>query len=294
MSTKGKPETSLKPTAESNGVGLVARLAMDRGVDAKPLYDTLVKTIMPKEATNEHVMAFLLICDRYNLDPFVRHIFAFVGKGGGVVPVLSVDGWIALANQRPEFNGLEFQDHINDDGELTAITCRVHRKDRDFPATVTEYMSECARNTDPWNQWPARMLRHKATIQAIRLAFGISGLVDQDEYERAEGVTLGRASDRRRVSPVHVDALPEPSPEGSRPNGTKSRDEDFRKADLPREVLDMLDRAVGVNDPQRVDEIIADASSGADEEMKSRLLAAGDCAKAEIERKAKKQKELVK
>jgi hypothetical protein len=29
---------------------------------------------------------------------------------------------------------------------------------------------------------PGRMLRHKATIQSIRLAFGLSGLGDLDEY----------------------------------------------------------------------------------------------------------------
>ena len=48
-------------------------------------------------------------------------------------------------------------------------------------------MNECRRNTDPWKQWPSRMLRHKATIQAARYAFGFSGIVDQDEAERIVG-----------------------------------------------------------------------------------------------------------
>jgi hypothetical protein len=42
----------------------------------------------------------------------------------------------------------------------------------------------CFRNTDPWKQWPRRMLRHKAAIQCARVAFGISGVMEPDEAER--------------------------------------------------------------------------------------------------------------
>ena len=49
---------------------------------------------------------------------------------------------------------------------------------------VTEYMAECIRNTDPWKQYPRRMLRHKALIQCARYAFGFAGIVDPDEAER--------------------------------------------------------------------------------------------------------------
>ena len=46
-----------------------------------------------------------------------------------------------------------------------------------------QYMDECKRNTDPWQSHPRRMLRHKATIQAARMAFGFA-LKDPDEAER--------------------------------------------------------------------------------------------------------------
>src|SRR3546814_13100104 len=45
-------------------------------------------------------------------------------------------------------------------------------------------MSECKRGTQPWQSHPRRMLRHKATIQCARLAFGFGGIYDQDEAER--------------------------------------------------------------------------------------------------------------
>ena len=51
---------------------------------------------------------------------------------------------------------------------------------------------------EPWKQWPRRMLRHKATIQAGRYAFGISGIVDPDEAERIKDA----ASGEREISPA--------------------------------------------------------------------------------------------
>ena len=36
----------------------------------------------------------------------------------------------------------------------------------------------------PWQSHPSRFLRHKATIQCARLAFGFVGIHDQDEAER--------------------------------------------------------------------------------------------------------------
>ena len=48
---------------------------------------------------------------------------------------------------------------------------------------MREYFAECKRNTDPWNQMPRRMLRHKAIIQCGRIAFGFSGIYDPDDAE---------------------------------------------------------------------------------------------------------------
>jgi len=45
-------------------------------------------------------------------------------------------------------------------------------------------MSECRRDTPTWKRWPARMLRHKAAIQAARYAFGFAGIMEPDEAER--------------------------------------------------------------------------------------------------------------
>ncbi|MGJ5653837.1 recombinase RecT, partial [Morganella morganii] len=78
-----------------------------------------------------------------------------------------------------------------------------YRKDRNHPTSVTEYMSECNRGTQPWKSHPKRMLRHKAMIQCARLAFGFAGIYDQDEAERITentpaGVINGQESHENR------------------------------------------------------------------------------------------------
>ena len=151
--------------------------------DANECAEVLANSIIPNNARPAEIITFLAIAKQYRLNPITKEIYAFANRGG-VQPIVSIDGWLKIINSHPQFNGMEFSDHLAADGSLQSVTCRIFRKDRDHPVEVTEYMNECRRGTEPWKQWPSRMLRHKATIQAARYAFGFSGIVDPDEAER--------------------------------------------------------------------------------------------------------------
>jgi phage recombination protein Bet len=153
------------------------------GMDRRAFEATLRGTIMPANTSNEQCAAFLLVAKQHGLNPFTKEIFAFPSRGG-IQPVVSVDGWMKLINSHPQFDGMEFVDAFDAAGKLASVTCKIFRKDRAHPVSVTEYMAECFRQTDTWKQWPARMLRHKAAIQAARYAFGFAGIMEPDEYER--------------------------------------------------------------------------------------------------------------
>ena len=166
--------------------GLVSQVAQQYGMDGRQFWATIAKTIMPdpsKPPSNEQVLAFLTVAQQYGLNPFTKEIYAFPAKGG-IQPVVSVDGWAKLINSNAAFNGMTFEDALNDKGELVSVTCKMYRKDRAHPVEATEYMAECARGTEPWKKWPRRMLRHKAMIQAARYAFSFAGIIDPDEAER--------------------------------------------------------------------------------------------------------------
>ena len=156
------------------------------GMEPAAFEQTVRQTCGCAGATKEEFAAFLLVANEYGLNPVTKEIYAFPKKGGGIQPIVGVDGWFTMANNHPAFDGITFEDRLSDDGQLVAVTARVHRKDRSHPIEVTEYMAECRRDggDTPWKKWPARMLRHKAAIQAIRYAFGFSGIVDPDEADR--------------------------------------------------------------------------------------------------------------
>lgn len=176
---------------------LIKKMADQYGLEATTFKDTIVKTLFPsgnQNPSNEQVAAFLVVADQYNLNPFIKEIYAFPGKGGGIVPIVSIDGWTRIINRESQFDGLEFIDEKDENDKITAITVKVYRKDRSHPIMVTEYMSECKRDTEPWKKWPTRMLRHKALIQAARYAFGLAGIYDQDEAERIAETTAASAN----------------------------------------------------------------------------------------------------
>lgn len=167
-----------------NGQKKLSQMMAERfHVDPKQFVTTVKATCFNgQQVSDEQFMQFLMVANEYKLNPFTKEIYAFPARGG-VQPIVSIDGWLNIINSKPEFDGMEFEDHLTD-GNLVAVTCRMYRKDRKHPTEVTEYMSECKRNSDTWKNWPARMLRHKATIQAARYAFGFSGIYEPDEIER--------------------------------------------------------------------------------------------------------------
>lgn len=171
---------TLPPASKS----LLVRIAERYHVDADKMSATLKATAFRSktEITNEQLMMLLVVADQYKLNPFTAELFAFPGERG-LVPIVSVDGWIRIINERPELQSIAF-DYAPETSEDQWISCTITRKDRTTPLTVREYLSECRRETGPWKSHPRRMLRHKVLIQCARIAFGFGGLYDPDEGER--------------------------------------------------------------------------------------------------------------
>jgi len=121
---------------------LITTMAHKYDMEPAAFQTTLQKTIMPGNVTNEQLASFLLVANEYNLNPFTKEIFAFPANGG-IQPIVSVDGWMKMINAHPQFDGMTFKDHVGDNG-IDSITVQIHRKDREHPIEVTEYMSAMA------------------------------------------------------------------------------------------------------------------------------------------------------
>jgi len=148
-----------------------------------------------QEVSMEQMGALLMVAHTYGLNPFLKEIYAFPDKGG-IVPIIGVDGWSRMINDHKDMDGMkfEFDERVEtyDHAKPCPIscTCIIYRKGRSHPIEVTEYLDEVYRppfkpdKPGPWQSHTKRMLRHKAMIQCARLAFGFTGIHDQDEAER--------------------------------------------------------------------------------------------------------------
>ena len=248
MSTAVAEVANIRPS-------LIASMAAQRNMEPAIFAKTVKATCMPGNVSDEEFAAFLMVAHRYGLDPVTREIYAFPKKGGGIQPIVGIDGWSNLINSHPACDGIEFKDEFSDDKKLVAITCLIHRKDRTHPTMVTEYMDECRRQTEPWQKWPARMLRHKALIQCARYAFGFAGIIDQEEAERSPEViteTIAPPPPAIAAPADHIDVeADEPCVIGAFMRNLSFDLEAAKSAELVEEVWDAADvqrRLAGMDD----------------------------------------------
>jgi len=167
--------------AEQERRSLITKMADKYGLEPNKMMTTLKATAFRGDVTNEQMAALLIVADQHNLNPWLKEIYAFPSRQG-IVPIVGVDGWARITNEHPQFDGMELT--LSGEAGREAYTCTIYRKDRSHPVSVTEYMTECRRDTDPWRTHPLRMLRHKAMIQCARLAFSFAGIYDPDEGDR--------------------------------------------------------------------------------------------------------------
>jgi len=192
---------------------ILSIMASKNNLDPTQFLNTIKATIIRpgrdgKVATNEEIAAFLIVANKYNLDPFTNEIYAFPAKKGGIVPVVGIDGFVSQMNRNKDFNGMEITFAENESAIEGARQCsewcevKIYRKSMEHPIVVREYLDEvyCPPKggyPGPWQSHTKRMLRHKAIIQAARIAFGITGIYDQDEADRildAEAIEMNPKS----------------------------------------------------------------------------------------------------
>ena len=265
---------------------LVARFAERYGFREDELLNTLAQTAFRQQndsvPTREQLLSLLSVADSYGLNPFIRQVWALSDRKGGVLPVISVDGWVSIMNSYPQSDGMEFSypdELITFDEDMKAchpwMECVIHRKDREHAIRVREYLDELYRPAvikngkkypGPWQTCPKRMLRHKSQIQAIRIAYGLSGLFESDEVERLLETQMGetvpdlRESESKQAQESCGVEKVKPEPVSSEPDAlddalaemaeellpTKGDIEDVPDPDdLEPQILSFIDQIVG-------------------------------------------------
>jgi hypothetical protein len=186
------PKAATKPEAkEKTRTRLIVKVfAKKYGLEEASVIPMIVETAFSSVPANDvkasEVLSFMLMAEKYNLDPFMQEIRA-LPSFGRLVPVVGIDGWHKIINSQVNFGCSQFKysPETTAIGAVkdcpTWIECEIYRTNYEKPTIVREYLSAVYRDSEYWNSNPQRMLRFRSIIQCGRAAFGLSGIADAEE-----------------------------------------------------------------------------------------------------------------
>lgn len=155
----------------------------------------LIFNTVAKDLEKPDQALFEAVCLSSGLDPLRKEIYAVV-RGGKMAVQTGIDGYLKLANQTKELNGMEvlFFDEDGNESEVwlkktppTACLVRVYRKGAQFPFTASCRFDAYSQSNHMWRKFPETMLAKATTTLALRRGFAdvISGIASSDELAQA-------------------------------------------------------------------------------------------------------------
>lgn len=199
--------------------------------------------------TKEDIFTFLVQCKNLGLNPLLKQIYGFVSRGKLAI-VVSIEGWNAIANRSPQFDGCSFEfgpvsvrdlqyskttynNGSRSSGMVTVkrnvadwVKCIIYRKDRGHPIAVTTYFDEAFTGSEPWATMPMQMLQNRAFVNSVRKAFNVCAYSEDDQFFNMapEPASIPAESPEPNdkltgmvADAVIIDAVPDPVPELTTP-----------------------------------------------------------------------------
>lgn len=180
------------------------------------------------------------ICLKYQINPLVDgelHIMVN-NRNGAVTPILGVNGFHRIMSSDPRFRKLTFeysQDYINLGvikvngidvpkwcpmwirGNLTTVI-----DGKEYTSSRTEFFADCVKNSNGWQQSPARMLHHRCMAQLVRSVLGVplsdegSPITESPEYRsipNQQQQSQQSYAQQQRSMPNQQQPMPQPQPQ---------------------------------------------------------------------------------
>jgi phage recombination protein Bet len=143
--------------------------------------DTIRQTVC-KGATDAQFHMFIEVCKRTGLDPFLKEIW-FVPNVGVMA---GRDGYLRIANEHPQFDGMETRVERDENQIPIKATCSVWRKDRAHPITCEAFYNEYRKSSQVWQTYKSAMISKVAEVLALKRSFSINGVVTEEEIGNQE------------------------------------------------------------------------------------------------------------
>lgn len=200
-------------------------------IDYREKLNTIKQTVA-KGASDAQLEMFLELCNRYQLDPFLKEIWYVPSVG----VISSRDGYLKVAQRDANFDGIVSAAVCAGDtfeidpiaptvrhsfgakrGEVLGAYAIVFHKQR-RPAVCFAPYEEYKKDSSVWKTYKSAMICKVAEVLALKRQFGISGLVTEEEIgtqqqpEHPERYNLAQKQ-VLEAKDVTIDAKAEPSKE---------------------------------------------------------------------------------
>jgi len=189
----------------------IVDMAKHYELDAAAFVYTFKTIAMPANSSDAEFVSCCLVAREHGLNPLTKEIYFMKTRGGAIQPIVSVDGWLKKCNEHPQFDGMDFEDDRDAQGNLLGMWCTIHRKDRKHPTRIREDFKECAAvGGAVWKTNPSRMMRNRVICQCARIAFGFAGIMEPDEFAAWNGGMKDVTPVTAQISPPDIpDDIPE-------------------------------------------------------------------------------------
>jgi phage recombination protein Bet len=180
------------------------------------LFELVRGSDLGRDATDSEIRFFLYTARRLGLDPLARQLYMRKNDRGRMEPLLTIDGYRAVADRTGECDGQEPPLWCGEDGVWRDVwltndsphACKitVYRKGQTHGYTgVATYVSYVVHGPDgeptqTWSKLPDGMLAKCSEAIALRKAFPkqLSGMYIAEEMEQARTRARGAAGDTHR------------------------------------------------------------------------------------------------
>ena len=181
----------------------LAEAPQTQAIQWSPDEVTTIRNTVARGASDNELKMFLHLSQTYGLDPFAKEIW-FIKAGGQPVIMTGRDGYLKIANNRKEYEGIvsdvvyegdSFQRTVDGvshtysaskRGGILGAYALVYRQGIRFPAYVFAPFRDYNKGNNIWKQYPHAMILKVAESMALKRAFSLSGLVTREEWDAGE------------------------------------------------------------------------------------------------------------
>jgi len=173
----------------------------------------VIKATVAKNTTNTELMYFMSVCQAVELNPFLKEIWCYKDNKGNLLVFAGRDGFLKKAQQNPFFNGIrsaevrandKFSINIAENkiihevvewgekrGEIKGAYAIVYRKDGEPTIAMADF-ERYNKGYNTWKSHPEAMIKKVAEVMALKLAFGMSAVQSEHEFDTDSGIAIPR------------------------------------------------------------------------------------------------------